>query len=241
MEKFAQWHPGGMFVLQHNIGRDISKFFYGGYVLEDNLSGPSPKGYNHSEVAKRIVRKLTVASYESQSQIAPQSASISKSHEITPLISTFTLQSTADKVRDFKSYYPGVNMIAKHFLVMDGRNQKVKRHYTISNAMIPAVYSEYLRVLKTGNGSDFNDALLASADSNQIHLTIKNYKRNAGLSFRFHSQDSSDYTVQGPMGRGLQPNLKGLHIAFAAGTGVLCFVDLVAHLILSELNIIDRV
>ena len=24
-------HPGGRFNLQHNIGRDISKFFYGGY------------------------------------------------------------------------------------------------------------------------------------------------------------------------------------------------------------------
>jgi cytochrome b involved in lipid metabolism len=24
-------HPGGAFLLQHNIGRDVSKFFYGGY------------------------------------------------------------------------------------------------------------------------------------------------------------------------------------------------------------------
>jgi hypothetical protein len=30
---FKNSHPGGKFLLQHNIGRDISKFFYGGYVL----------------------------------------------------------------------------------------------------------------------------------------------------------------------------------------------------------------
>ena len=26
-------HPGGDYLLEHNIGRDISKFFYGGYSL----------------------------------------------------------------------------------------------------------------------------------------------------------------------------------------------------------------
>ena len=41
MEEFIDQHPGGRFVLTHNIGRDISKFFYGGYSLEDNL-GSSP-------------------------------------------------------------------------------------------------------------------------------------------------------------------------------------------------------
>ena len=31
----------------------------------------------------------------------------------------------------------------------------------------------------------------------------------------------------------------GIHIAFAAGTGVLCFVDLVGHLIQANLGLID--
>lgn len=99
--------------------------------------------------------------------------------------------------------------------------------------MIPAVYNEYLRVLKQGDGSDFKIDLLNSEDTNQINLTIKNYKRSSGLSFRFHENSSAIYDVQGPMGKGLMPTGKGLHIAFAAGTGALCFVDLVAHLILS--------
>lgn len=32
---FLGYHPGGKFVLEHNIGRDITKFFYGGYSLEN--------------------------------------------------------------------------------------------------------------------------------------------------------------------------------------------------------------
>lgn len=32
---FMGEHPGGLFTLEHNVGRDISKFFYGGYSLEN--------------------------------------------------------------------------------------------------------------------------------------------------------------------------------------------------------------
>jgi len=32
--RFMFNHPGGKFVIEHNVGRDISKFFYGGYTLE---------------------------------------------------------------------------------------------------------------------------------------------------------------------------------------------------------------
>jgi cytochrome b involved in lipid metabolism len=35
---FAAVHPGGRFVIDQNIGRDISKFFFGGYSLDGNSS-----------------------------------------------------------------------------------------------------------------------------------------------------------------------------------------------------------
>lgn len=42
------------------------------------------------------------------------------------------------------------------------------------------------------------------------------------------------YEIKGPMGKGLglTAESKGKHIAFAAGTGVLVFVDLVARIAL---------
>ena len=60
---FISYHPGGQFVLKHNIGRDISKFFHGGYSLEGNL-GPKPaSGYKHSNYARMIVNSLIIAQF----------------------------------------------------------------------------------------------------------------------------------------------------------------------------------
>ena len=40
------------------------------------------------------------------------------------------------------------------------------------------------------------------------------------------------FNIKGPMGRGLEIKPHGLHVAFCAGTGVLVFLDLVAHLLM---------
>jgi len=45
---FEKIHPGGRFTLSRNYGRDISKFYYGGYVL---VNGKGIKAYNHSRPA----------------------------------------------------------------------------------------------------------------------------------------------------------------------------------------------
>ena len=48
-------HPGGQFLIQHNVGRDISKYFYGGYSMEtqENL-----RSYSHSYTAIATINKL---------------------------------------------------------------------------------------------------------------------------------------------------------------------------------------
>ena len=43
------------------------------------------------------------------------------------------------------------------------------------------------------------------------------------------------FSIKGPMGRGLDIQKSGLHIAFCAGTGVLVFLDLVAHLLMRNI------
>ena len=71
---------------------------------------------------------------------------------------------------------------------------------------------------------------------------IKNYQVPTGLSYEIHSANNNDsiFEIKGPMGHGLRPKPKGLHIAFAAGTGVLCFVDFVASLIQEKLELHDQ-
>ena len=58
---FANSHPGGRFVLEANSGRDISKFFYGGYNYEPLLGS---KNHTHSNYARRVVNSLVVARLE---------------------------------------------------------------------------------------------------------------------------------------------------------------------------------
>ena len=69
-------------------------------------------------------------------------------------------------------------------------------------------------------------------------LTIKNYKEAKGLSSRIHEQNEGDvFLVSGPMGQGLDVDLSGVNVAFAAGTGVLPFIDLVGYLARSHLGV----
>lgn len=56
------------------------------------------------------------------------------------------------------------------------------------------------------------------------------------MSTRFFGDATlrDEYRLTGPLGKGLglTPASKGVHLAFAAGTGVLVFMDLIAKLIL---------
>ena len=51
VNEYMEEHPGGSFLLEHTIGGDISKFFYGGYSLDGNLNSDSVNHF-HSNVAR---------------------------------------------------------------------------------------------------------------------------------------------------------------------------------------------
>ncbi len=63
VSEFISVHPGGKFVIRHLVGTDVSKFFFGGYTLEENTV-TKPKGHVHSVYAKLIVNDLAVGIYE---------------------------------------------------------------------------------------------------------------------------------------------------------------------------------
>ena len=63
--KYITLHPGGKFTLTKNFGRDISKFFYGGYTLVN----PGMHRVSHSNNALSIAQSLVVGVLEGQSDI----------------------------------------------------------------------------------------------------------------------------------------------------------------------------
>lgn len=67
-------------------------------------------------------------------------------------------------------------------------------------------------------------------------MTVKNYKITGGLSKRVHSDPSPRFYVKGPMGKGLGMEMHGYHMAFAAGTGILPFIDQIAFIARSVFN-----
>ncbi len=67
---------------------------------------------------------------------------------------------------------------------------------------------------------------------------MKNYQVN-GLSQNIHEKEGAIYKVSGPMGRSLGVDLNGLNVVFAAGTGVLPFMDMIGYLARQTLGIED--
>jgi cytochrome b involved in lipid metabolism len=55
---FEEFHPGGKWLIEHNIGRDISKFFYGGYKLDNKVD---TKGWAHTNFARKMVNSMIIA------------------------------------------------------------------------------------------------------------------------------------------------------------------------------------
>ena len=69
---------------------------------------------------------------------------------------------------------------------------------------------------------------------------IKDYRNPKGLSSQIHAANQGNnthYEIKGPMGHGLKAKPSGRHFVFAAGTGILCFVDLVASMIHDKLKL----
>lgn len=224
IEEYIDHHPGGKFVLEHTIGQDISKFFFGGFSLEDN-SDPKTKGYHHSYAAYSIVNELTIATFEEDIPCSVVEVTNDKTrmYDVNADTKTVTLKS-ANRCANLKHHYSDFRVLGKHFRVTVLGDPNFSRHYTICNVMMGPIYKAYLESLAQ------EKALPAWAvdDSDQDNrtFTVKNYER--GMSATFFNEKQIVYNIKGPIGKGFVVKPHGLHVAWAAGSGALTFMDTVA-------------
>lgn len=68
VSEFYKVHPGGKFVIEHTVGTDIAKFFYGGYSLEDNMLPTPAFGYRHSNYARMICNDIAIGRFDCSEQ-----------------------------------------------------------------------------------------------------------------------------------------------------------------------------
>ena len=211
--------------------------------------GKPAKPYTHSTFAKKIVSDLAIAHYQKPNGLSSTVCRVREDlcKEVSPSTKTIVFENiSGEPVASWKSYYDGFDYYAKHFLIRSLEGHKsVFRHYTICNAMRPGVYQGYINALKPESDESyapFERSLLDSQDKSQMTVCIKNYGNPRGLSTKIHAQPQGEqrFEVKGPMGHGLKPKQSGIHVAFAAGTGCLCFVDVAASIAQYVLNIRAR-
>jgi len=179
-------HPGGKFVLEHTVGSDVSKFFFGGYSLEGNIGQITP-GHNHSSYARMIVNDLAIAIFEQDltpgyDTLCHVSEELSTIH--APDVKVLHFKANRETAA-FKSFNNDTRMLGKHFRVTWTGNELLSRHYTICNVMNPAIYQEYVNALK--KGACLSSDVFNSDDRDFQILTAKNYNRPEGLSTKFFS------------------------------------------------------
>lgn len=141
LQPLLMHHPGGTFLLNIHVGRDISKFFYGGYQLETkNLFGP----HKHSNMAYKIVQDITVGRLIQEAPLVE--SEIKNSYQVNRHTKTFQFQTNQNV---YKNYFSDINDIGKHFLINVKGDTAVYRHYTICSTMRPELYKALLKSVQT--------------------------------------------------------------------------------------------
>ena len=64
LKSYYRVHPGGRFVLEKNYGRDIAKFFYGGYQLVNPKDPNHQNFHNHGAIATKICESMVLATFK---------------------------------------------------------------------------------------------------------------------------------------------------------------------------------
>ena len=192
VQGYERNHPGGKFVLTHNYGRDISKFFFGGYNL---VQVPGLRPHHHSQAALDIVRTMIVGVIKGQYEVSDRQFRIAERKHLSDDTATFTFEAidrAADPVYNLKRWYYDPAMIGRHFLVYSAAATRIKRQYTICSSMNPTVMRILLNfadeAINKQQKTQFEWAQLDGADQRRIDLTLKTYGFKRGLATRIHSR-----------------------------------------------------
>lgn len=139
--EYARYHPGGAFLISQNIGRDASKFFYGGYTMANK---DTTHGYAHSNYARKVASSLAVATLNTVTKVIKAKIDNKQTHLWQHDLGSFVFKSQDGlPIKGFKQHYKELTHFGKHLLCQyiskdpkTGKEVKsAQRHYTIANCM----------------------------------------------------------------------------------------------------------
>jgi len=106
LSSYAYSHPGGAFLIDYVVGRDISKFFYGSYALDGNHNDPArgTQAHAHSNIARKIANRHAVGALARQdTQTLQYKIDASQTLEINAFTASFVFVNTSDQ-----THIPGI-------------------------------------------------------------------------------------------------------------------------------------
>ncbi|KAL4471634.1 hypothetical protein ABPG74_008527 [Tetrahymena malaccensis] len=243
-------HPGGQFILKHIKGKEISRYFNGGYGYE----GISMPPYRHTLYAHNLLKEFYIGDIKNdyynifieKEQIQKEQNYLPKNvfklfqvQDVIPSYSVFLFQH--DQYQ-FRTYLPGVRWFGRSVVVSPlldtvsiyPRNYSVVLAFMYENFKYRTEVIRYFQYrMRDEVGVVPNPKHIKV--SNSLYLLIKKEDRKTtnGLSKFIHLNVHKLYYISEPVGHGIEidENSDGEHIIFAAGTGVLPFLDLFDYLL----------
>ncbi len=237
-------HPGGNFIIEACIGREVGRYFYGNYSLE----GTSRKPHKHSQLAFSQVQKFYIGEVNSRESVLvhkdSQKEGQAMNYHSWKVVSMKSLSDTVSQISftsehfNVKSFGSSLSFLGRHFKVSFNRKGSRARQYTTALALTETntelrqdIYNYFKSLMDKSDDSFFENNVSYEDFTDNLSLFIKNYPFPKALSRDLHSIDldgqGNDLVIEGPIGRGLElsANSTGTHTIICAGTGILPFID----------------
>jgi hypothetical protein len=143
---YADVHPGGKFSIKHTVGRDISKYFYGGFSLLNPELGRPP--YTHSLKALNIAEGMVIAGITGQEKYSKTVVTrIVKKVKNNNQTHSFCFETLDLKpVENFSNFFEDLSFLGRHYLLSASSDPTMIRQYTVCNAFIPEFYLELFKL-----------------------------------------------------------------------------------------------
>jgi len=254
-------HPGGNFMMDKIIGREVGRFLYGAYGLE---IPEGTKQHSHSILALRVIQDnfigtirrthdILITDDRTVKAIIDPSSSFDTSlvhsegltHKLlTPvqmnrrwtLVNKIPITSQISRFEfSCQGHYVNTGLydirsLGRHLKISHGSHSKTRLYTLVFSQTEERV--ERRAALKGLTSETPTSKLPANkTHGNSLPLVIKQYPGlpDAFSTFVHNSSvDTNGFLIEGPFGPGfgLTTETTGLHYIFAAGTGMLPFLDL---------------
>ncbi|CAD8167508.1 unnamed protein product [Paramecium pentaurelia] len=238
-------HPGGQYILERITGREIGRYFYGGFPIQ-NLN---IKMHIHTQFAINYIETRYLGDYRNdncpllyyEENTSQSDKYVWKFEQYIPFASDvglFIFKSHFFQVRQFlkgvqwfgryfyiKPFGTGINLAERPYSIVMSYTQSaiLKRQQILDFFKSQVIEQDYQPY------SPQQQAIL----SDEINFVIKRCDFSNNMSRFLHCTGHKPYEITGPYGFGLELDAlsDGIHYAFVQGTGILPFLDFIDYLL----------